>query len=74
MKSIVFAAFAAVWASAAMAQETTPIPFAPPVPSAFIVDEVRTMTVHQVEATKSGTSTLRYRLEFRAHGESYDAT
>lgn len=70
VRSMVIATCA--WFAAAIAgstQEATPLPFAPPIPATFIIDESRTLEVEGV----SVTAQARYSLELLSFDDSYSA-
>jgi hypothetical protein len=58
-----------LFAPVALAQETVPIPFAPAIPSTFLIDESRTVNANGVIST----ARARYSLDLRAQSPSYDA-
>jgi hypothetical protein len=58
-----------LFAPLALAQETVFIPFAPAIPSTFLIDESRTLNTNGV----TSTARARYSLELRAPSPSYNA-
>ncbi|MBY0563934.1 MAG: hypothetical protein K2P58_07085 [Hyphomonadaceae bacterium] len=72
MRILVVAAVAALWISAAAAQEAVEIPFAP-TQGVYVVEETRTRTFTENGQTRTSSGQVRSTLELRARGASFDA-
>lgn len=72
MRTIAVAAMAALWTSAALAQEVVEIPFAPQ-PGVYVVDETRTRTFTENGQARTSGGQVRSRLELRTSVAPFSA-
>jgi hypothetical protein len=74
MKRVVITAVASLWACTASAQELVQIPFAPPLPSTFIMEVTSSQRIEPGDgATQTEQGAARFTLEVRGRSGSYDA-
>jgi hypothetical protein len=73
MRVVLTLVVASFFASSAWGQEVVAIPFAPPTPSMFTIDEVRTRTFTESGRTQTRSGRVRSNLELRSREGGYDA-